>query len=167
MKKVWIFWVFPKLCPPPPGGVNQKKSFGVTHRIQGDVHAKFGWIHPVVWPPNPNKQTDRQTDRQASYIYIPYIYRLKGNHAGKLILNFSVHRLGPAVLHPAPLLPHWGGEEGGHACSGALRNIYFLKNGESLGEVWELHFLPAARPRGPRTLTGVGVGVGGGGQWWY
>ncbi len=27
-------------------------------------------IPPVVWAPNPNKQTDRQTDRQASFIYI-------------------------------------------------------------------------------------------------
>ncbi len=26
-------------------------------------------IHPVVWAPNPNKQTNKQTDRQASYIY--------------------------------------------------------------------------------------------------
>ncbi len=26
------------------------------------------WIHPVLWTPNPNKQTDRQTDRHTSLL---------------------------------------------------------------------------------------------------
>ncbi len=33
-------------------------------------------IHPVLWPPNPNKQTNRQTDRQTdkhlSFVYIDF-----------------------------------------------------------------------------------------------
>ncbi len=34
-------------------------------------------IVPVVWAPNPNKQTDRQTDRHLSFIYIDSILKSK------------------------------------------------------------------------------------------
>ncbi len=35
------FLSFSKIIPP-PGGVNPKKYFEVTHRVQGEAHAKFG-----------------------------------------------------------------------------------------------------------------------------
>ncbi len=46
MKKVWIFELFQNYTP--PGGGQLKKVF-----------RDMVGIHPVVWAPNPNKQTDR------------------------------------------------------------------------------------------------------------
>ena len=36
-------------------------------------------IVPVVWAPNPNKQTDRLTDRRVSFIYRESILKSKKN----------------------------------------------------------------------------------------
>ena len=54
-ENVWILELF-LFCTPMSG--DNQKLFQVTHRVQGVVHAKFGWvgIHPVVW--DPNKETD-------------------------------------------------------------------------------------------------------------
>ena len=61
MGKIWIFWVFPKLYPPwgEGGGVNPKKYFEVTHRVQRVAHAKFGWDPSSGRQIQTNKQTDR------------------------------------------------------------------------------------------------------------
>ncbi len=55
---------------PPLGGVNPKKYFEVTHRAKGCPMPNLAEIHPVVWAPNPIKQTDRQTDTSLLYAYI-------------------------------------------------------------------------------------------------
>ncbi len=53
------FLSFSKIIPP-LGGSTQKKYFEVTHRVQGEVHAKFGW-NPSSSLGAKSKQTDRQT----------------------------------------------------------------------------------------------------------
>ncbi len=53
----------------PLGGSTEKKYFEVTHRVQGEVHAKFGW-NPSSSLGSKSEQTNKQTDRQASFIYI-------------------------------------------------------------------------------------------------
>ena len=65
--KVWIFEFFQNYTP--PGGVNQKKYFEVTHRVQGEAHAKFGWI-PSSSLGSKSEQTNKQTDRQTGLFYI-------------------------------------------------------------------------------------------------
>ncbi len=53
-----------------PGGgqaANPKKYFEVTHRVQGEVHAKFGW-NPFSSLGSKSKQTNKQTDRYLLYI---------------------------------------------------------------------------------------------------
>ncbi len=65
-----IFFSFSKIIPP-LGGSTQKKYFEVTHRYQWVAHAKFGW-NPSSSLGSKSEQTNKQTDRQASFIYIDY-----------------------------------------------------------------------------------------------
>ncbi len=64
---VWIFEFFQIYTP--PGGINPKKNFEVTHRYQGVIHAKFGW-NPSSSLGSKSEQIDKQTNRQGSFIYI-------------------------------------------------------------------------------------------------
>ncbi len=52
-----------------PWGVNFEKVFQGCNRVQGEVHAKFGRDHSSSLA-SKSKQTDRQTNRHTSYIYI-------------------------------------------------------------------------------------------------
>ena len=54
---------------PPGGGQPKKKYFEVTHRVQGEVHAKFGW-NPSSSLSSKSEQTNKQTDRQTGLVYI-------------------------------------------------------------------------------------------------
>ncbi len=67
MGKVRIFEFFQKI--PPLRGVNLKKYFKVTHRDQGEDHAKFGWNSSSSLG-SKSEQTDKETDRQASLLNI-------------------------------------------------------------------------------------------------
>ena len=69
MGKVWFFLVFPKFVPR-LGGQPKKSILRLPTGPMGCSMPSLVDIHPVVWAPNPNKQTDRQTDRQASFIYM-------------------------------------------------------------------------------------------------
>ncbi len=62
------FDFFPKIIPS-LGGPTQKKYFEVTHRVQGEVHAKFGW-NPSSSLGFKSEQTSKQPDTPLSYVYI-------------------------------------------------------------------------------------------------
>ncbi len=68
--EVGIFEFFQNYTP--LGGSTQKKYFEVTHRVQGEVHAKFGW-NPSSSFGSKSEQTNRQTDRQTGLVHIYYI----------------------------------------------------------------------------------------------
>ena len=62
--KSWIFEIFQNYTS--PGGVNPKNILRLPTGPMGWSMPNLGKIHPVVWAPNPNKQTGRH----ASLIYI-------------------------------------------------------------------------------------------------
>ncbi len=64
--KVLIFLFFQNYTLP-GGGATQKKYFEVTHRVQGEVHAKFGW-NPSSSLGFKSEQTSKQPDRPLLYI---------------------------------------------------------------------------------------------------
>ncbi len=57
----------------PRWGVNPKKYFEVTNRVQGEVHAKFGW-NPSSSLGSKSEQTNKQTNRPVLYIYILFSF---------------------------------------------------------------------------------------------
>ncbi len=66
MGEVWIFELYQNYL---PLGVNFEKVFQGCNRVQGEVHAKFGRDHSSSLA-SKSKQTDRQTNRHTSFIYI-------------------------------------------------------------------------------------------------
>ncbi len=69
-----IFFSFSKIIPSLGGG-QQKKYFVVTHRVQGEVYAKFGWDTSSSLG-SKSEQTNKQTDRHLSFIYIDCVISL-------------------------------------------------------------------------------------------
>ncbi len=63
-----IFFSFSKLYPS-PGGVQPKKKSRLPTDTSGWPMPNLVGIHPAVWPPNLNKRTNRQTDRQEASFY--------------------------------------------------------------------------------------------------
>ena len=49
----------PQRIPPSPWGVNQKRISRLPTGSRGLSMPNLVEIHPVVWAPKPNKQTDR------------------------------------------------------------------------------------------------------------
>ena len=64
--KVWIFEFFQNYTPP-GGGSTQKSISRLTTGPRGWPMANLIRIYPVVWAPNPNKQTNKQTDTSLLY----------------------------------------------------------------------------------------------------
>ncbi len=99
---------------PPLVGVNPKKYFEVTQRDQREAHAKFSW-NPSSGLASKSEQTNKQTDRQASFI----LYRLMNYYTFSDI--FPVR-----PKHPWASNGHIGGDRGwGGVCDSSELWAFF------------------------------------------